>query len=151
MATNERLIDAIAKYPGSPDFKIKCQDRHFDIHRTPICGNSPLFAAELKHGFREELESVSEQETFDAETVELMIMFVYLADYEVKAHTQSSGDDRVLSSSTPDGGSAADVHADVMRQVLAHMRVWLTCAYGSLVITNASSSSETWPPNDSSA
>jgi len=153
----DRLIAAIAKYPGPTGSKIKCHDNHFHVHKVLLCANSPFIDAELKHGFKEEQEGVSEQEHFNADTVERMITFVYLADYDVEPPTvQELSTDVNTLQSAPDAddnidgehtGSAATAagtgspapqdnpspnlndSSDVREQTLAHMHVWAIADY----------------------
>ncbi|RMY21300.1 hypothetical protein D0867_03411 [Hortaea werneckii] len=65
------------------DMTIKCEGREFKVHRLLVSAASPVLKAACQNGMRESQTGVVEHKTFDAETVERMLEFIYTRDYEV--------------------------------------------------------------------
>ncbi|KAI6813273.1 hypothetical protein KC340_g17926 [Hortaea werneckii] len=65
------------------DMTIKCEGREFKVHRLLVSAASPILKAVCQNGMRESQTGVVEHKTFDAETVERMLEFIYTRDYEV--------------------------------------------------------------------
>ncbi|GAB1740574.1 hypothetical protein NU219Hw_g5671t1 [Hortaea werneckii] len=65
------------------DMTIKCEGREFKVHRLLVSAASPILKAACQNGMRESQTGVVEHKTFDAQTVERMLEFIYTRDYEV--------------------------------------------------------------------
>lgn len=62
---------------------IKCEGREFKVHRLLISAASPILKAACQNGMKESQTGVVEHNTFDADTVERMLEFIYTRDYTV--------------------------------------------------------------------
>ncbi|KAI7282061.1 hypothetical protein KC345_g3723 [Hortaea werneckii] len=65
------------------DMMIKCEGREFKVHRLLISAASPILKAACQNGMRESQTGVVEHNTFDEDTVERMLEFIYTRDYTV--------------------------------------------------------------------
>ncbi|KAI6805987.1 hypothetical protein KC332_g18115 [Hortaea werneckii] len=65
------------------DMTIKCEGRKFKVHRLLLSAASPILKAACQNGMRESQTGVVEHQTFDADTVERMLEFIYTRDYEI--------------------------------------------------------------------
>lgn len=65
------------------DMTIKCEGCEFKVHRLLVSAASPILKAACHNGMRESQTGVVEHKTFDADTVERMLEFIYTRDYEV--------------------------------------------------------------------
>ncbi|KAI7319635.1 hypothetical protein KC315_g9665 [Hortaea werneckii] len=66
------------------DMTIKCKGREFKVHKLIVSAASPTLKAACQNGMLESQTGVIEHKTFDAETVERMLEFIYTRDYEIR-------------------------------------------------------------------
>ena len=63
------------------DLTIKCEGREFKVHKLIVSAASPTLKAACQNGMLESETGVIEHKTFDADTVERMLEFIYTRDY----------------------------------------------------------------------
>ncbi|RMY78137.1 hypothetical protein D0863_00874 [Hortaea werneckii] len=66
------------------DLTIKCEEREFKVHKLIVSAASPTLKAACQNGMRESQTGVIEHKTFDADTVERMLEYIYTRDYEIR-------------------------------------------------------------------
>ncbi|VUC26791.1 unnamed protein product [Clonostachys rosea] len=66
------------------DFTLRCQDVEFQLHKAVICMQSPMFAAALDGNFAEAASGVIVAELFDLNTIQRLIQFFYIGDYDAE-------------------------------------------------------------------
>ncbi|KAI7189945.1 hypothetical protein KC352_g21824, partial [Hortaea werneckii] len=65
------------------DLTIKCEEREFKVHKLIVSAASPTLKAACQSGMLESQTGVIEHKTFDADTVERMLEYIYTRDYEI--------------------------------------------------------------------
>ncbi|GAB1726533.1 hypothetical protein NU195Hw_g2458t1 [Hortaea werneckii] len=65
------------------DMTIKCENREFKVHKVLVSAASPILKAACQNGMKESQTGVVEHKTFDADTLERMLEFIYTRDYTV--------------------------------------------------------------------
>ncbi|RMY78596.1 hypothetical protein D0862_13340 [Hortaea werneckii] len=114
----------------SSDLTIKCEGREFKVHKLILSAASPTLKAACQNGMRESQTGVIEHRTFDADTVERMLEFIYTRDYEVPwVPTVATGPIR-----TPEMDGDADevLVFGTNAQWIAHIRMYAIGEYYQL-------------------
>ncbi|PYH92112.1 hypothetical protein BO71DRAFT_384223 [Aspergillus ellipticus CBS 707.79] len=68
------------------DMKITCKGFTFNVHRAIICHQSRVFEAALSHDFQEAATQTVDLPNDDLETIERVISYLYIQDYEPAGH-----------------------------------------------------------------
>ncbi|KAF4547260.1 Hypothetical protein D9617_49g041210 [Elsinoe fawcettii] len=64
------------------DLTIKCQDRHFHVHRAILCLRSPVIAAAIEGTFKEANIRTVEVTVVDHDILEKALQYLYTDDYD---------------------------------------------------------------------
>ncbi|RDL31410.1 uncharacterized protein BP5553_09619 [Venustampulla echinocandica] len=67
------------------DLKLVCQGQEFNVHKAIVCSQSPVLAAAVDGDFQEARTNTIDIKEFDAWTVERMVAFMYMKDYDLDA------------------------------------------------------------------
>ncbi|RMY49792.1 hypothetical protein D0865_07286 [Hortaea werneckii] len=103
------------------DITIKCEGREFKVHR--------LIAA-CQNGMLESQTGVIEHKTFDADTVERLLEYVYTRDYQLPEPTAVSV--RAIGTSEPNGGTDEVTITDANAKCILHTRMYAIGDYYQL-------------------
>ncbi|KAI7383559.1 hypothetical protein KC336_g18355 [Hortaea werneckii] len=66
------------------DLTIRCDGREFRVHKLIVSAASPTLKAACQNGMLESQTGVIDHKTFDADTVEMMLEYIYTRDYEIR-------------------------------------------------------------------
>ncbi|CAH0026008.1 unnamed protein product [Clonostachys rhizophaga] len=66
------------------DFRLRCQNVEFQLHKSVVCMQSPMFAAALDGNFTEAASGTIDVELFDIDTIRRLIQFFYIGDYNTE-------------------------------------------------------------------
>ncbi|CAH0055329.1 unnamed protein product [Clonostachys solani] len=78
------FMSALLLFGKYSDFKLRCQDVEFQLHKSVVCMQSPMFAAALDGNFTEAASSIIVAELFDLDTIKRLIQFFYIGDYDAE-------------------------------------------------------------------
>ncbi|KAI8648815.1 hypothetical protein NCS56_01497300 [Fusarium sp. Ph1] len=65
------------------DFTLVCGEHEFSLHQAIVCPRSPVITTALEGSFQEASSKVLKADEFDVLTVQHMISFLYLGEYEI--------------------------------------------------------------------
>ncbi|EGD96081.1 hypothetical protein TESG_03541 [Trichophyton tonsurans CBS 112818] len=88
------------------DMEIVCNGFTFKAHRAVVCTQSDFFKAVFKSDFKEAKSRTVELPDDDFETIERVLSFLYLQEYDDNGHLMTWDSKVVVPSSSTDGSSA---------------------------------------------
>ncbi|KAI7214757.1 hypothetical protein KC333_g5831 [Hortaea werneckii] len=112
------------------DMTIKCEGRGFKVHKVLVSAASPTLKAACQNGMRESQTGVIEHTTFDADTVERMLEYIYTRDYQLPEPAAVSV--RAIGTSEPNGETDEVMITDTNAKCILHTRMYAIGDYYQL-------------------
>lgn len=84
-----KSISDLFNNPHYSDLTIECGGRHFYASKAIVCSVSPFLADECSSGMQRDHQSIIKHETFDADTMQRMLSYIYRQTYDVKGYANS--------------------------------------------------------------
>ncbi|EZG02978.1 hypothetical protein H106_06508 [Trichophyton rubrum CBS 735.88] len=104
--TFKQILKDLLRYGSYSDMEIVCNGFTFKAHRAVVCTQSDFFNAAFNGGFKEAKSRTVELPDDDSETIERVLSFLYLQEYDEKGHLMALDSQITVAPSSTDGSSA---------------------------------------------
>ncbi|EFE39124.1 BTB/POZ domain protein [Trichophyton verrucosum HKI 0517] len=104
----KQILEDLFRDGSYSDMEIVCNGFTFKAHRAVVCTQSEFFSAAFKSDFKEAKSRTVELPDDDFETIERVLSFLYLQEYDENGHLMALDSKAIVPSSSTDGSSAKD-------------------------------------------
>ena len=98
--------------PEFSDLNIKCQGREFPVHKAIVCAYSPVIHAAMKHDFEEARTGVYTMDSFDPQTVDAMVSYMYHGNHHASHSVEPVTEEDISDKTTQYDGAVSTTNSN---------------------------------------